>query len=661
MPTPLLLLLIGGLVLYAAAGPLRRSFAVVVAATVLLPGTLLVPGLPTPAPNAVRLVHLAFLVGLVLRVRTGRLEAGVLRPSLAVLALAVYTAGSFVLGITVAPETALAATEPQIALGQWLKVPDQLLALVVFLAGARAIGDSRWLLRCLAGAATALVAVATWEHLSGGSYARWVFEGAPGQLGSVAAQPLEERGGALRVRAAATFALEYAWIVTMLLPLLLVVVTRARSLLAAFLPVLLFATIVWSVTRSALVAAAVGTVLLAGLRWRSPRMVGFVVTGAVAAGLVLLVAPAADDPFTGPDAQGSVQVRGERLPIVLGLVADRPVTGLGIGGVQAAGVPVLDSTFLVVYSETGAIGLALVCLAVAAGLADVVRGRLRLDAADRAASDAALVAVLLGVAGAASMSLLQQPTSSRVLWLVVGVGTAIAERGRRLDREAPATLPAAGAAALAGLVAGVLLAVVGPERAVLTANVFAISTSQAAVSPTEQVTVGNMQLNTACALLEHSAQAAGARTRCANLREAPGTGLVRFEASDTESLGQAVDRATQVAESGVAGLAVVPTGPLDEFRATWAATAPVWVPLVAGGAVLILWGERRCRPAPARPGPRRGIAGRGGRIPQVKRSPASGTVAPRSAPTPVPASRSSSLATPVRSRAQASSATRRSP
>jgi hypothetical protein len=191
-----------------------------------------------------------------------------------------------------------------------------------------------------------------------------------------------------------------------------------------------------------------------------------------------------------------------------------------------------------------------------------------------------------------------------VLWVLVAVGTVIAER-----EQGPVTLHAAPSL----LPAGITLAALVGVAAVLTAPAHYARQLQFSTLPVSQeaafydpVEPGDTLVNTVCGVASSTAETLpGVSISCRNTFSAPGFGILRVE-GDSQ---QKVTAATAVIgdslrTAGVRALAVVPETPLTVGRPTVATTAPLWLPVVAV-MLLFAWSGVALRAAQRRASRRR--------------------------------------------------------
>src|SRR3954447_13932482 len=190
-------LLLRGLgALVAMSARVRVGVTVVLASFLLVPVSLVLAPLPPELP-VTRVLLLAFLAGIALRIWRGELPSNVLQPRRLHVALAVLLVITFVNGVV------LNSTDNpfRLAMDGWLGLLDQMLVLVAVLAAARVLGG--WTVaRTVAGLAVATAFVAVYEHTTKASWSSSVLDLIGEQGTPLARGALGRRGADVRVRGA---------------------------------------------------------------------------------------------------------------------------------------------------------------------------------------------------------------------------------------------------------------------------------------------------------------------------------------------------------------------------------------------------------------------------------------------------------------------------
>lgn len=598
------LLTVAGAVAVYRLRPLA-ALAVLALAAVLVPAPLTVPHLHTSYVTVQHVLVLAGAVRLVL-VREERQSArAALRPAPALVALVLLVAYSAVVGIGWSPDSGVLGYAGY----RLLDLVDQLAFFVVCVALARRVADVRRVLAVAAAAVLVSTVIALLEHATGGSYGHWLFSRLPGQAGTDAAYPLTPRQGAPRVRAGAEFALQFAWMSAMLLPALIVVALRgrrARTLLAVAGTALVVLGIYWSFTRSAL-GSVVVVVLVLGLLARHRRL-GALTAGVVAAALAAYVlVPSVAGHLSASADSGSIDVRSQRLAPIMHAVAVHPFRGLGLGDLVTAGFQTTDNALLLEYAELGAIGATLLFVLFVAALVQTGRGLALPDPHDRLVAAACTTGVLTFGAGAMTYDAFTLLQDVHLLWLLVAVATVLLEqrhRPVRLPRPGLRLVVASGvvAAAVGGVVAGVAPVHAAQDYEFTTLTATHETLGYDAVTPAEAL------IGTVCGEAT-STRALGPHVSvdCVNGFGAAGVGDIRIQAPSRAALARAHD--ALVGELNGPGrlptFRLLAVDPVATGRPTAARTAPVWLPLlVLGLLILVPWRPRRAAgPPPPEPAP----------------------------------------------------------
>lgn len=551
-------LVVAGLRLRPAAALLLLTGTVV-----LLPSGLHLPTGVTALATASRLTALAVAVGLLRQDRPGLWRSTPLR-----LPVAAYAGITLVVGLVLAPpELTL-----QAGVTGWLELMDPVLIGAVALACARAAGP-RAVLVALGSVGLLAIAAGLVEHLSGRSLAD--------QL--VPAGPLETRVGSSRIRVGSDFALAFAWTVAALTPAVLGLL-RKRALLAGVGVGGCALAAYWSFSRSVPLGFAVGLGLML-LALRDRRTVALVLACGIALGSTALV-PTVRNRFTAAVDQGALDVRFQRAPLVLEAVSDRPVTGLGIGGVADLHLGETDESFLHTYAETGVLGLVSLLGVLVCGLVLVGRGLRGPPSLGRTACGVCLAGAAVLIAAATAFDSFAIRGTAALLGVMLGMGIAAAER-----ISGPAPRVSAGdrlrtRLAIVGLavIGGALLAQSAPTHFAVTAR-FSTLTRDEQAAGYDPVDVGHDRVSTVCEVAE-AARLPRVSIDCTDTFKAAGEGLMRLESRREDDLGAALFALVARVRDRtlVDDLVAVPVLPIESGRASGLATAP-WS---AGLAALLL-------------------------------------------------------------------------
>lgn len=634
------LLLAGVAVGIALWAPLEVGFAAVVACWLLVPGQLVVPHLP----------HIVLIDRLVLYGFAGRLllrsgrpgeppgRAYALTPlhgAFALLLVVAFVNGSVLLP----PGGSLAA-----GLHSLLALLDLAVFFVVTLAVARTGGLWK-VVRAVVAVLLVAAVIGLLERITGHGWSHFFFEGLP--LGDLAAgaSPLGLRNGHVRSQGAAQFALEYGWVLALLLPMLVVALrrwfTRGRLAtivgIAGILAVGLAAA--FSSSRSALVMAPVmlgAVVLMAADRRLVLAGLGLLVIGAV----VVLVHPAlVTGTFSSGNATDPLSIRLQRLPALFSLVAHRPFTGIGFFGATSV-YGGLDDAYALLYANIGMTGLLAYLAVMVTALALALRSWRAPRGSEPRLVGMACAVGIVGVMGA--FALYDGSVTTQTPWLLAfvgGLGAAAAEQvehrpvaGRRWARRA--ALP------LVGLGAGLAVLATSPTSASESLTVYTVAPYIQAYEsgPTSQY-VGTTLTNTLCGLVTASSVVpAGTQVQCTLTDNViayayPAEALVTVRAATPAAVRAEVTRAFTPAFHLMWMTGGISTT-MQTGKPAWAVTAPLWA--AAGGVGLMLWvpplRRRRRRPGQGPLGERPAIAHGATKQPDGSSAACRARTAPHSSP-----------------------------
>lgn len=672
--------MLGGVAgLLALFAPLEIAAGVLLGAWLFVPGTLSLPGLPHLALlTRVPLYALALRAALEAWPRHGeprhgnsrhgepssrrvRLVLGAhdLRPTAIHAALAVWLVVGFVDGVALAGQGVSFAGD----MHAWLRLVDAAVLFVVVLALARRLGPWR-VARLAAFLACGTLVVALAERVTGSGWSHFLFEHLPAELGSPGAAKLATRAGAVRVQVAAQFALEYGWVLVMMLPLVVVVIARtagwpartARPATAAgantdgmpaaagsggpgrwrralwIAPPAVVVGVVLTASRSAevaVVAALLGFGVLAGLARRTMLRTALAV--AIVIGAVAIVAPGAlIAPFVAAAHTNSISIRLARLPLVFLAAASRPFVGAGFRGLVST-VPGVDDAYALTYATLGVLGL-LAWLGLLTTIVVSIWPAIRAERGTfhRLTGAACLVGVVAVAVAGGAYDLVVTPQSTWALMVVGALGVAVAEAVRARSPSSAAAVvgyqPARRASrrrayqllsgAMAGGVAGgvILLAVpahVAANYQVVTVDPVVAGRSPAPISRLD----GEVLVHTACGVMESAtASRPGTELWCKSASSidplaTPGLALMRVSGPNGSSIRSVLGAGESSARSAGMMLSITVVSPPRDGRPAWAATAPLWMAVAGIGAAAFALALRRRRAMPESLGQGSGAAG----------------------------------------------------
>jgi hypothetical protein len=585
MPASFIALLAVAALVASVVGPLRTRLAVLVGVTLLVPDSLVFPFGISPDLRIQRIVLVAFVAGLVLDRRRHGPDEPTYRLTPVHVALTVLLAAGFATGVLLARDDLPPAT----TVNGWLAIVDQAVFFTAVLVALRRIGDVAWAARLIVGVAAFVALMAVLDHVLGFSLsARIFFSRLPEQATLAGARPIEIRGGDVRVRGSASFALAYAWITAGLVPLAVAVAATARRRWWMAVPPLLLLTTLWTYSRSALGGLALGVVVLVAVA-RDRRITAWVATAGAIAVLAALSLGVVDRAFTAEAAAGSDAVRVERLPVVLGAAAERPFIGTGFGGVTTLGFAGTDATYVSTYVELGAIGVAALVLALGCAVVSVAPIVRAPAGARRIVGGAALAGVVVGVAGAAFFDLFPPAQGSRPFWLLAALGIHTVERAapvRAIRQMSFLRL----AYPIVGLAAGVAVLALAPRSEVETFEFQTISIAVDAKATQPIGYIGRTRVRTACAAFDDLAEGRDLRVDCLPLRTTTDSGSVRIAG---HRVGASAATLVDDVAAHVKGFSSSRVATTRAARPAWASTAPLWLTLA--GALVAAAAPRRRR------------------------------------------------------------------
>lgn len=221
-------------------------------------------------------------------------------------------------------------------------------------------------------------------------------------LGSSGTGGVDSRGGFVRPESTARHTLEYASVLTVVLPIALTLAMheRSKSFAARWLPTtLLSLAAVLSVTRSALLGLAMVLLILVPTWEPKVRRIAFIIMAIGAAGLYVVVPGLAGTilgMFSGSDP--SIDSRTSSYASIGGYLQISPWIGRGLG-TMSADYRIFDNQYIGLLLELGVIGLlAFLCMILVAATGAIFRkktGDRLLDALGPALGSALIAGALL--------------------------------------------------------------------------------------------------------------------------------------------------------------------------------------------------------------------------------------------------------------------------
>lgn len=261
----------------------------------------------------------------------------------------------------------------------------------------------------------------------------------PGLTSGLADLSLSQRSGLTRPSGTSTHPIEYGVVLTMVLPLSIVYAMRSptnRWLYRLALGAVTFA-IFLSISRSALVCAAVGFVILAA-SWPPAERLKALAFTAMTMVVVYVLSPGVlgtiGNLFSGASDDPSIASRTGSFDIADDFVSASPWLGRGFGTFLPK-YWILDNGYLGLLVEGGVLGLAglLVVIASAIWAARQAR-RVALDEFDRELAQALVASIAAGACGLAFFDTFAFPQSAGTFFLLLGLAGA-ALRLNLVDRS----------------------------------------------------------------------------------------------------------------------------------------------------------------------------------------------------------------------------------
>ncbi|MDP1793864.1 MAG: hypothetical protein Q8K63_06965 [Acidimicrobiales bacterium] len=584
MPTAVIVAVGVGLVVVHLRASFRVSMATLVASTFLIPGALAFPG----APGTVLLVRIGLwtaALSVFARINRGEVAPSSIRPTRVMTALTIFVVLAYLLGVARGPFP----SRPEVAFDLWLLIADQLLFLWVATVAVRTLGVVPIARMAVMAVGLASI-IAIGERITHASYAHYWFQGSPKLV--IAAQKLELRGSSVRVRGAADFALEFAWVLAYFMPFAGLFAIRAKRLVAFVVPLLIAVAMILTVTRSAFAGLGLGALMLAITARGNRRLLAALGVAGLLALVLYTSANAVRQPYQSADPE-SERVRARRLVLVTQEMAPRPWLGVGLDGLIQRGIKGTDNAALGMYAAVGVIGLGALAAAVGSAVATASYGAFKGDEELAPVAGAVLGGLGAGVLGMFAFDTFSAPITSWNFWLLAALGVGLYEEVRvrggtvaprpvRLTRDRLAV-------PLAGLVLGLSIFLLAPKHVAAEIRFFTLSGKYLSQSKkANDDYIGRVLVETVC---DVGTRAVGSTIKvdCFDpLNFGPGTGVVRLQADSRDELRTALFRFGAAARRVPnTELTVTSPVPAPVSRPTWARTAPV-VGLLLGAELALL-------------------------------------------------------------------------
>ncbi len=251
----------------------------------------------------------------------------------------------------------------------------------------------------------------------------------PGLTAGTADWSLAGRNGLARPSGTSTHPIEYGVVLTMVLPLVIVYALKSptrRWLYRALLCVVTFAVFL-SISRSALLCAVVGFVVLA-TSWSVAARLRAVLFAAAIAAVVYVTVPGVlgtiTSLFTGASEDSSIASRTNSFDLAEQFISTSPLLGRGFGTFLPK-YWILDNGYLGLLIEGGILALAgLLALIVTAAFAGRRARRLAVNEFDRDLAQALVASIAAGACGLGFFDTFAFPQSAGTFFLLVGMAGA---------------------------------------------------------------------------------------------------------------------------------------------------------------------------------------------------------------------------------------------
>jgi hypothetical protein len=556
----------------------RAVLGLLIASMMLVPATLVAPHMLTSYATVNHVIIGAAAVKLaVLAKQGGRNRLFTATPLH--LALALLVVAWVADGLAFAPPSGI----PTVALQRLINLAFVALFFIVALAYCRMIDDPRFVVRSILVTFTIAALAALLEHLSQKSIGQRVFTLA-GEAGSTtASHVLETRAGHVRVRSSAEFALAFAWLAIMVLPLVTTSVLRMRTWFIRGIPLMAvtMAAIYWTYARSAAAAVPVVFVLLAILLLQR-RAILLASAGILASAALYFFVGTVQNHLSLNTDVGSVGVRFQRLPPILDAVSHHAYLGLGIGGLQTIGVSTTDNFYLYAYGDTGAVGAAILLVMCLTALMQAGRGLLLADTYRRTVVAACFIGFLAFLVSGVieDALLLSQPAELAMLLLALATATQEPELGTALmPKWSFRRIVFFGAS---GAIAGLLALLIAPVT-VSQQRIFSTVSPLRNVGQYDAVTSGRLLIATVCHVAsDMQPSLRDVHISCLDDYGAAGVGTMRISSPSSQQTLHAYDQLTATLRqtSYLTYFETYPKGPPISARSSFWRTAP------ASGAAL---------------------------------------------------------------------------
>jgi O-antigen ligase len=590
------------------AAPLEFAFAVLVGVWLLVPSNLSVPH----APHILLLnsmVLYAFVFRLLVRRGPDEPAPGAFKPTPMHVALLALVLVAFFDGVIFVPNSDSLAQD----IHSWFNDLNVLILFVVVLAVIRTISAWR-AATVIVSVFAASVGIGIVEHFTHHGWSNFFFEHLPANYINYGAGPLQTRSGHVRSQGAAQFALEYGWAIAMLLPLMIVVIIhwpgarRGWGRLVNALPFLAVVTVIFSGSRSALVAAVAAVALMVIMVGFNRRMA---VWGAAAALVGALTAVADPSLITSLFSSGKTDpasVRLDRLPPLFALVVHHPFTGLGLTGISSY-FGGLDDAYAILYATLGVLGVLAWLALLATALATTARAfRARSGSEARMLGAACFAGICAAAVAGASYDFTNTLQSLWTLTMLAALGVAVADTAPRPERARRSRVRVL--MPLVGALLGLVVYAFAPVSSSESLSVVPIAPWVLVVEDAFYPNQGTELVHTLCPIVTNPDTIAP-HTSVSCLQDStvfplafPALAVIDVRAPTAAAVRQEADRAVAPISRSMP-METSTIGTIATGKPSWAKTAPLWGGAVGLAATLLVPPIRRRRRTPQPDGRKR--------------------------------------------------------
>jgi O-antigen ligase len=485
----------------------------------------------------------------------------------------------------------------------WFNYLNLLILFVVALAVIRTITPWR-AATIMVGVFTVSVGIGVIEHFTHHGWSSFFFEHLPANYLNFGEGPLQSRGGHVRSQAAAQFALEYGWALAMLLPLMIVAIIhwpgarRGWGRLVNVLPFLAVIAVIFSGSRSALVAAVAAVAVLVLVVGVNRRIVGWGATAVLVGAITAVLDPSLITSLFSNGKTDPASVRLDRLPPLFALVVHRPFTGLGLSAITSYFYG-LDNAYAVLYATLGVLGVLAWLGLIAVALTTTARAfRARGGTETRMLGAACFVGICAAVVAGATYDFTNTPQSLWTLIMLAALGVATADtvtRPKRARRSSTRVV-----VPLVGALLGFAVYAFAPVTSSESLSIVPIAPWILIIEHAFYPNQGTELIHTLCPTVTNpDVIASGTKVSCLQYStvfpaDFPALAVVDVRAPTAAAVRQEGVRALAPISRSMP-MEIFANGTIATGKPSWAKTAPLWGGAVGLAVVLLVPPIRRRR------------------------------------------------------------------